>query len=790
MNERYYPTCPRFRQSCGYMSGWTDLRAGNYSAQPGDNRSNQLCGGADSGPLFIFNRPENGNDKVISVSAFHNPMAHNFEYIVSESPHTRKQTPQLRCGLFSGVDTIPAGYKISTMISYSGMGDGQGYGKYNTSSYRNPTIKDGIEKWGNTLAAAFGKTKEDKLADPIARNLAWYTDRGAYYYYNQDPDKSYEDSIKSNIDALPEIFYSVQYDSWRYPKNDNDHHDEDDHDNDDLIDSGCISWDADEKIFPNGDLAMYNYHNYPSSAHNKHWSHINVYRDNYEFVCDETEGACVPDDPDFFNDFFRNHSAWGLKVYEQDWMNHQYDHTVQLRTDPELGSRWLDSLNAGADASDVYIQYSMARPRQVLHSVNMNRVTQIRATQDYLPRYHEMNIKNAMQWDLGFSAIYTNALHINPFKDTFWSNSANPGNGYRENAFEPSPLMEILIAVLSTGPVAPGDKVEFLDMGLISQCCKKRGEILKPDHAVSMITEDLISGVGWNDNGRGMNPYPNIETYYPEGAFWTTRSKLPIQTFENSIDHFKIVYTLAINQTRNVDLSDRFYDIGGEYDDENPSVPSRDYLEVRLRSENIKTDFGSKYKLYDGIFESPEFEQTIDTQGLYTTIEYKMLTPVFNVGKSKIAILGEMEKFVPLSSNRVLSIETLLADEVIDLVVTLTGDQNEVIDFSILDVTNGFGQGYIIEKTETVVFNHRSEQIIFSFEPNPETTTTTTTERTTKATTESTAETTTEATTQSTTESTSDFTTGLYTETTNSSFSHRRFSAYILLVFMLLLNYS
>ena len=68
--------------------------------------------------------------------------------------------------------------------------------------------------------------------------------------------------------------------------------------------------------------------------------------------------------------------------------------------------------------------YLLWQKRPRFKSVEMQSVTAIRVSKDYLPGNY--------QWDIGVSSIYTNALGLAPFKDVFWTTKDQPGN-YHEN---------------------------------------------------------------------------------------------------------------------------------------------------------------------------------------------------------------------------------------------------------------------------------------------------------------------------------------------------------------------
>ncbi|CAF4557909.1 unnamed protein product [Rotaria socialis] len=132
---------------------------------------------------------------------------------------------------------------------------------------------------------------------------------------------------------------------------------------------------------------------------------------------------------------------------------------------------------------NINIQYSMNLPRHALQALEIDRVTQARVSDDY---YIHIN-RQIPQWNIGVSSMLANAIGIAPFKDVFWSNQYQPGAPYKTTAQEVLPDREILIATLSTGPVAFGDGINYVDKERIMRCCRQDGLILKPKKPLTMI---------------------------------------------------------------------------------------------------------------------------------------------------------------------------------------------------------------------------------------------------------------------------------------------------------------
>jgi len=86
----------------------------------------------------------------------------------------------------------------------------------------------------------------------------------------------------------------------------------------------------------------------------------------------------------------------------------------------------------------------MPYPRHALQSVEIPAVTQVRASDDYVP-----NSRETTQWHMGDSSMLAHALGLAPFKDNWWSSSSQPGSSVGLNT-EPNPPTQVC---LGTSPL-------------------------------------------------------------------------------------------------------------------------------------------------------------------------------------------------------------------------------------------------------------------------------------------------------------------------------------------------
>ena len=399
-----------------------------------------------AGPVIVFNLTSQGQGAVMVLSPFSRFMA--------TSMHQQEQT--LEYGVMGSMLSVPARYNHSMILFYSPRG-----------------INEAMREWGQCMQRAFNRTSEHRLNDLTIKYLGYYTNNGGYYYYNTKSGMNYEETMVSVFHELPLPIHYMQIDSWWYYRGTGD---------------GVAEWSARPDIFPDGLATVYRrMENIPMAAHNRYWAANTSYAEKYAFVFDTLHGKALPVSNDsFWVDLLGNaHREWGLILYEQDWMNAQTINFTPLLTDIHLGHRWLTSMGAAADQVGVNIQYCLSLPRHALQALEIPRVTQARASNDYA--LHIMQKNSRPQWNIGISSMLAVAIGVAPFKDVLWSTVNEPNAPYPALVMEPVPDREILIATLSTGPVAPGDGIDYIDVTRIMRCCREDGLILKPDRPLTMI---------------------------------------------------------------------------------------------------------------------------------------------------------------------------------------------------------------------------------------------------------------------------------------------------------------
>ena len=141
--------------------------SGYHFGEWDDKSSGVGSGITGTAPLCVFSADLKAS---IVLSPFSNFMA--------ASQAWDKGAGTLSYGVMGDVGTVPAGYKVETVLS---LGSG---------------VAPAMIAWGDKLLAAYGKRRAAAWErDMTLRYLGYSTDNGAYYYYHTEAKRNYEEEI-------------------------------------------------------------------------------------------------------------------------------------------------------------------------------------------------------------------------------------------------------------------------------------------------------------------------------------------------------------------------------------------------------------------------------------------------------------------------------------------------------------------------------------------------------------------------------------------------------------------
>ncbi len=101
-----------------------------------------------------------------------------------------------------------------------------------------------------------------------------------------------------------------------------------------------------------------------------------------------------------------------------------------------------------------------------------------RASEDDFPGNHN-------RWQIAYTSLLLSPLSIMPFFDVLWTTSNQPGNAYGTNEMDVE--MQVIIALLSSGPVGIGDGIGMTNTTIINRFVRSDGVLLHPSLSVTPI---------------------------------------------------------------------------------------------------------------------------------------------------------------------------------------------------------------------------------------------------------------------------------------------------------------
>ncbi|XP_067661072.1 uncharacterized protein [Haliotis asinina] len=480
--------------------------------------------------------------------------------------------------------------------------------------YGNQGINKAFVSWGQILQRLHGRSDHFVKSDFTINYLGYWTDNGAYYYYLTEKGKNYQDTVLDIKSYIEQLGIPVRYIQYDEWWYYRDSH------------GGVVSWSALPSVFPNGMQWLYNRTEYPVVAHSMYWSSNTTYATanggKYKFLIDGH--LSLPLEERFWTELLADARTWGLYVYEQDFLDEEFTNVQTFLTDIDLGRQWLTQMGNGAAKNELTIQYCMSYPRHMLQSLEIPVVTQARASNDYQP--------DTTNWKIGVTSLFAWAIGVAPFKDNFWTTGVQPGNRYKHFPVENYTSLNAVVSTLSTGPVGISDMIGGTNKTLIMKSVNADGLILKPSRPATSI-DNRIRKMAWSDfegpNGEvwstysdfgGENKYGIILAADLKGSYSMTPSIAGYQGFPSSM-----VFP-ANNPNKIQPLTD---------------------TQPLTMSGCTKADFCLFY-----------------------------VSPILTINGKQVLIQGELDKWVPMSPQRVTDIN--IAD---DITISLSGGVHETVSF-------------------------------------------------------------------------------------------------------------
>ena len=400
---------------------------------------------------WLFFSSDNSRQNKIYDSFIISPAS---DFIVSKL--TGNGETSINSSLNSGIKDLPKNFNHKTILVF------------------NHGIKKTWDTWGKVLRTMYNRRIPNNDADPVLKYFGYWTDNGADYYYNYDTAVGYAKTLlairnRYKKEEIP-LGY-IQLDSWWYEKSiyDYDGKPDADHKNTKLPlgkwnrYGGLMNYIADPFLFPHGLAAFHKEMGIPLVTHNRWIDLHSPYHDKYEI------SGFAAIDSKFWDHIIKYIKQSGVVCYEQDWLNYIYNKSTGMSENLHIGNAFTDGMANACKKYGLSMQYCMAMPRYFLQGLKYNNLTTIRTSGDRFEPAHWKNFLYASQ------LAYECGMY--PWCDVFKSNEI--GN--------------MILSVLSAGPVGTGDALGAEDKSNIVMACRKDGVIVKPDVPILPLDIDYIN---------------------------------------------------------------------------------------------------------------------------------------------------------------------------------------------------------------------------------------------------------------------------------------------------------
>ena len=357
---------------------------------------------------------------------------------------------QVASGFNPAFRGVPAGFTQQTLVV---LGHG---------------INHAWDLWGGAMLDLQDAKRPNNEADTILKYLGYWTDNGAFYYYNYDPQKGYAGTLQSLMDHYRQAEIPVHYlqlDSWWYYKTST---------NPDgtpgkpkKIDrlpagewncyGGLLAYRAHPALFPDELAGFEKSIGVPFVTHNRWIDPASPYRAKYKVA------GIAAVDPKFWDEIAAYLKTSGVTTYEQDWLDRIYTYSP-FASQLGVGEAFVDNMARACREQNISMQYCMPYACYFMQGCRYENLTTIRTSTDRF---------NTNRWnDFLYVSRLARSLGIWPWTDVYMS-------GETDN---------ILLSTLSAGPVGIGDAMGVENKANILRAVRADGVIIKPD--VPMVPDD------------------------------------------------------------------------------------------------------------------------------------------------------------------------------------------------------------------------------------------------------------------------------------------------------------
>lgn len=585
--------------------------------------------GTQGGPTVFYN----GSDPALETVVVGSPW--NFVWKSFSAGDNRSwrggKSSYWTPGTSGRIARLPKGYRQSILL------------------YQRPNGKGGItgtiDAWGQAMQK--NGRGFPKLPDLTLEKIGYQTDNGAMYCFCKDSNCS--QTLLQEIEYLRSQEVSMGYLSFQGAG----------------ASSGrgkaapwCVdTWGVDgglnPKVYPMDLLSFQKALGLPIQLYAPYFCPGSPYFDSQSIWESTPSDTNLPDCNDFafvnvkpsqsraFYDWFMAKGVKaGMTSFESDFMNQNYMCVPEFLKDVSSAQDWQQGMAGAALAKNVTIQWCYAAPTDVLASLDMPAVTNFRVSFDFC---------YGRSWNIGESSLLVWALGVAPSKDTLWSGPNNhtavPGCPWTADHEESAAELHVVLALMSNGPVGLSDAIGYTNATLLKRIIMKDGSLLKPAKPLTAVDSTFLDTtqpiLASNSVEKGGYVYGTSGV----GSSWSFVSFLLPDAYEVKVRDF------WPSPVGNNDNNKRLLFAYRSYGDGAGCQGGKDAL-----SSGCVVFTTAENDVSAGVFDAPM--ATSDTATAGQRSYAPTVTTVWRpCEESQWIVLGELNKYVPLSPKRFRSVE-------------------------------------------------------------------------------------------------------------------------------------
>jgi hypothetical protein len=390
------------------------------------------------------------------------PLNRFHEQVIAVSAGKDDADSGLRVGWHGDIDAVDEGFATELAVI-------AGHG-----------ARECFTTWARLLRDESGVEPPPRDRDVLGTRVSYWTDNGSAYWYRTEGDLDAASTVVAAVDDLEARGVpvgAVQLDSWWYP-----HEVLRPFNTDEWVvpPTGMVTWEPRADVLPDGIGPLRERLNRrPLVTHTRHLSAQSPYCEEFPVWVDDDRAH--PQDARLYERLLDQCVAWGVEVFEHDWLIECFLGVRGLRA-PGRAAAWQEGIDAALEARDLTAQWCMASPADFAQATRLRNVTSIRTSGDH---GYLVGPEVLWAWFLHTNVI-ARALGLWPYKDVFHS---AVGSATRE--------VEALLSALSAGPVGVGDRVGAADPALIRRTCRADGLLVRPDVPVAATDRAAFDAPVW-----------------------------------------------------------------------------------------------------------------------------------------------------------------------------------------------------------------------------------------------------------------------------------------------------